>query len=70
MSKASFFFCLVSLSTMAVASGQSVAPKPIPTEPLEKYGDSPSFIFSNGVSPATISPHGGLYTMPSLCGSA
>jgi hypothetical protein len=59
MSKASFFFYLVLLSTMAVASGQSVAPKLIPSEPLEKYGDSPAFIYRNGVSPATISPHGG-----------
>src|ERR1700731_411694 len=59
MSKASFVFCLISLSTMAVAAGQSAAPRALPSEPLEKYGDSPSFIFSNGVSPATISPHGG-----------
>jgi len=58
MSKASFFFCLVLLSTIAVASGQSVAPKPIPSEPLEKYGESPAYIFGNGVSPAMISPHG------------
>ena len=59
MSKASFFFCLVLLSAMATVSGQSAAPKPLPSEALEKYGDPPSFIFANGVSPATISPHGG-----------
>jgi hypothetical protein len=60
MLKASFFFCLVLLSAMAAASGQSAAaPKALPSEPLEKYGDPPSFIFGNGVSPATISPHGG-----------
>ena len=44
---------------MAIASGQSAAPKPLPSEALEKYGDSPAFIWRNGVSPATISPHGG-----------
>src|SRR3981081_1238362 len=58
MSKASFFIRLVLLSTIAVASGQSVALKPMPSEPLEKYGDSPAYIFGNGVSPAMISPHG------------
>src|SRR3989440_4599123 len=59
MLKTSFFFCLVLLSAMATASGQSAAPKALPSEALEKYGDPPSFIFANGISPATISPHGG-----------
>jgi hypothetical protein len=59
MSKASFFSCLVLLFSAVLVSAQSAAPRPIPSEPLEKYGDSPAFIYRNGVSPATISPHGG-----------
>ena len=59
MSKASFFSCLVLLLSAVLVSAQSEAPRPIPSEPLEKYGDSPAFIYRNGVSPATISPHGG-----------
>jgi hypothetical protein len=56
--KASFFFCSVSFLALALASGQSTAPKALPSEALEKYGDPPSFIFRNGVSAATVSPHG------------
>lgn len=43
---------------MAMTSGQSVAPKPLPTEELEKYGDPPNYIWKTGVSPAMVSKHG------------
>ncbi len=59
MLRASFFTCLFLLSAMALSSGQSAAPKPLPSEALEKYEDSPAFIWRTGVSPAMISPHGG-----------
>ena len=58
MSKASFFSGWVFFLSAVVASAQSVAPRAVPTEALEKQGDSPAYIYRNGVSPATISPHG------------
>jgi hypothetical protein len=48
---------VLALGTSA-AFGQSIAPKPLPTEGLERYGDAPMFIWGNGVSEAMISQHG------------
>jgi hypothetical protein len=56
-SKGSVFTCLALLSGVAIASGQRVEHKPSPTEPLEKYGDPPAYIWQTGVSPGMISRH-------------
>ena len=60
MSKASFFTCLILLSGLAIASGQAERPKPLPTEPLEKYDNPPAPLplWDIGVSPGMISQHG------------
>jgi hypothetical protein len=48
---------VLALGTSA-AFGQSIAPKPLPPEGLERFGDAPMFIWGNGVSEAMISQHG------------
>jgi hypothetical protein len=48
---------LLALGTGAAFS-QSIAPKPIPTEKLERFGDAPMFIWGNGRSEPMISTHG------------
>jgi hypothetical protein len=58
MLRTSFFTSLFFLGAMAMASGQSAAPKPLPTEELEKYGDPPNYIWKTGLSPAMVSKHG------------
>jgi hypothetical protein len=57
LSKASVFTALALLSGVAIALGQRVEHKPLPTEPLEKYGDPPAYIWQTGVSPKMISVH-------------
>jgi len=42
----------------ALVFGQNAPRKPLPTEELERFGDSPMFIFRNEVSAGMISPHG------------
>ena len=60
MSKASVFACLVLLSVLAIASGQTAPHKPLPTEPLEKYDNPPAPfpLLGIGVSPGMISVYG------------
>jgi hypothetical protein len=42
----------------ALVFGQNAPRKPLPTEELERFGDSPMFIFRNDVSAGMISQHG------------
>ena len=60
MSKASFFTCLVLLSVLAIAWGQTPQRKLPLTEPLEKYDDppAPSSLWGIGVSPGMVSQEG------------
>ncbi len=54
MSKASLV-CLVLLTALGGASGQTEQPKPLPSEPLEKYDDPPAYIWRTDVSPGMVS---------------
>ena len=58
MLKASVFTCLLSLFMVPLASGQTAPPKPLPTEPLEKYNNPPAYIFRIETSPRMISQFG------------
>ena len=60
MAKASFFTCLVLLLVTAIASGQTAQPKPLPTEPHEKYDDPPAPLplWGTGVSPGMVLQEG------------
>jgi hypothetical protein len=58
LSKASAFICLALLSGVAIALGQNEGRKALPTEPLEKYGDPPAYIWQTGVSPGMVSVYG------------
>ena len=49
---------LVSLASIATASGQTATPKLDPNEPLEKYSMPPAYIYRLGTSPRMISPFG------------
>ena len=55
--KASFFTCLVLLSVLAIAWGQTPLRKLPLTEPLEKYDDPPASIFRIETSPRMVSVH-------------
>src|SRR5450830_1283479 len=59
VSKASFFTSLVLLSAVAIASGQTGPPKPLPREPLEQYDNPPAPLplWGIGVSPGMVSVH-------------
>src|SRR3984893_15823688 len=59
VSKASFFTCLVLLSVVAIAWGQTPQRKLPLTEPLEKYDNppAPSPLWGIGVSPGMVSVH-------------
>ncbi len=58
MSKASVLTCLILLTALGSASGQTERPKPLPSEALEKYDDPPASTFGGpGVSPGMISQH-------------
>ncbi|MEO5719648.1 MAG: sialidase family protein, partial [Chthoniobacterales bacterium] len=48
---ASFFL----LTGLAFASAQSLTPKPLPTEELEKYDNPPALLWRTGISPRMIS---------------
>jgi len=50
---------LVSLASIAIASGQTAASKLDPNEPLEKYDNPPAFIYRLESGPRMISPYGG-----------
>jgi hypothetical protein len=56
--KAKLLTGIVLALAIGVAFGQSVPPKPLPTEQLERYGDPPMFIWRTDVSEAMISQHG------------
>ena len=49
---------LVSLASIATASGQTAKSKLNPNEPLEKYNMPPAYIYRLGTSPRMISPYG------------
>ena len=55
--RAGFCTCLVSLFTIAGASGQTALHKPLPQEELEKYGNPPALLWRTGLSPRMISQH-------------
>src|SRR3984893_10028924 len=59
VSKASFFTCVVLLSVVAIAWGQTPQRKLPLTEPLEKYDNppAPSPLWGIGVSPGMVSVH-------------
>src|SRR6202163_600960 len=57
MSKTSFFICLVLLSVLPIASGQTAPHRPLPTEPLEKYDNTPAYIFRLETSPRMVSQY-------------
>jgi hypothetical protein len=49
---------IASLVSLAAASGQTPASKPLRTEPLEKYDNPPAFIYRLETGPRMISQHG------------
>src|SRR5205085_9243299 len=58
--KASRFLCLASLFVTSINPGQASERKPLPTEPLEEYGDPPEPypLWGSGVSPGMIIQEG------------
>jgi hypothetical protein len=58
VAKARFPGGLLFLVGAGIALGQSIAPKPLPPEALERNGDARMFIWGNGRSEAMISTHG------------
>jgi len=50
---------LLSLASIAAASGQTATSKLDPSEPLEKYSMPPAYIYRLGTSPRMISPYAG-----------
>jgi FG-GAP-like repeat len=58
MPQANLRICLVVLSVVATASSQTVAPKPLPKEPLEKYDNPPPLFPAVATSPGLISQFG------------
>src|SRR5438876_4957604 len=51
--------CLVSLTALATASGQTATWELNPNEPLEKYDMPPAYIYRLETSPRMVSPYGG-----------
>src|SRR6187200_2879749 len=58
MSANSLSILLVSLASIATASGQTAKTKLNPNEPLEKYNMPPAYIYRLGTSPQMVSPYG------------
>src|SRR5204862_1464578 len=58
VSTVSLLICVSSLASLATASGQTPARKPLRTEPLEKYDNPPGYIYRLETSPRMISPYG------------
>ena len=56
--KAKFLTGLVLALGTGIVFGQAISRKPLPTEELERFGDSPMFIWRTDVSAAMISQHG------------
>src|SRR5664279_5859949 len=57
MSNASLLICLVLITPLGAASGQTDQPKPFPSEALEKYDNPPAYIWRTDVSPGMVSSH-------------
>jgi hypothetical protein len=55
--KTRFCTCLVSLFTVAIASGQTAPRGFLPQEALERYDNPPSLLWRTGLSPRMISQH-------------
>jgi hypothetical protein len=58
MPRASLRTFFVILSAAAIASGQTLAPKPLPKEPLEKYDNPPPLFPAVATSPGLVSQFG------------
>jgi hypothetical protein len=59
MPQANLRTCFILLSAVAVASSQTLSPKPLPKEPLEKYDNPPApYVFRIETSPQMVSQHG------------
>jgi hypothetical protein len=59
MPQANLRTCFILLSAVAVASSQTLPPKPLPKEPLEKYDNPPApYVFRIETSPQMVSQHG------------
>jgi len=58
MSRATVRTLLVFIAIVTVASSQTLAPKPLPKEPLEKYDNPPPLAAAVGTSPGLISRFG------------
>ena len=56
--KAHCLACLLSLSGMVIASGQTGTLKPLPQEGLEKYDNPPALLWRTGLSPRRVSQYG------------
>ncbi|MBA3832550.1 MAG: hypothetical protein H0X34_11790 [Chthoniobacterales bacterium] len=52
---ASLLGSLILFSSLTIGSGQAVKHKPLPTGELEKYGDSPIYVWRSGTSPRMVS---------------
>jgi len=58
MQRASLRTFFIILAAVTIASGQTLAPKPLPKEPLEKYDNPPSLVPAVATSPGLISQFG------------
>jgi hypothetical protein len=58
MPQATLRTCLVLLSIVATASSQTLAPKPLPKQPLEKYDNPPAVAPAVAISPGLVSRFG------------
>src|SRR6266581_7277724 len=58
VSTVSLLICVSSLASLATASGQAPARKPLRTEPLEKYDMPPAYIYRLETGPRMISQFG------------
>jgi hypothetical protein len=58
MLRPGLFSSAIFLALISVASSQTLLPKPLPKEPLEKYDNPPAFAPGVGTSPALISQFG------------
>lgn len=56
-SRGIFTFFLLFMN-VAIAAAETESPRPLPSEELEKYGDSPALLWRTGISPRMISPFG------------
>jgi hypothetical protein len=58
MPQATLRTCLILLSLVATASSRTLAPKPLPKQPLERYDNPPPLAPAVAVSPALVSQFG------------